>query len=517
MMKHQYMTSKATLWAVTLLAALLLTATLFPAPASAQAPAPIGVYLNMGSTGSPAGDKILLSIREDGTAMMLFFNLEEQLATLYPGVWLLDPYGTVTLELALEADESCSGEAEVGTITFLPSPSGGALTAVHYPGCVWGDGGLTLLPVADDTVAAVEAAYADAGLLPGLVFLSDPLVDETGGERMLTLNLGQGDQAQMITTPADDAEPTVEVGVWSATVYTVTVTLTGTEEEEYAEPDVLSFGFLKDGTGRMAAFEYDSEKYGDQGVIMTYTPELPQMLAQSQAEADAAAPVIPGIYTSGLLPAADSPGLVITLAIFDNGAAQSTSDYLNTEAPIVEVGTWTDNADGTITLEITGTPAEEYAEPATMTLTVAEGQLDADGVVFTLLLVSEPSVSEVPGDEQSAAGEPVAYYKSDTLPAASSPGRVIELVLLDDGSAAMRTDYLNDEAPLVEVGVWEEGADIVTVTLTGSRDQEYDAPVVIVFAVEDDQLVATEYDAALFGEEGLTLLAQPLDALESSN
>ena len=82
MMKHQSMTRKATLWAVTLLAALLLTATLFPAPASAQAPAPIGVYLNMGSTGSPAGDKILLSIREDGTAVMLFFNLEEQLGTL---------------------------------------------------------------------------------------------------------------------------------------------------------------------------------------------------------------------------------------------------------------------------------------------------------------------------------------------------------------------------------------------------------------------------------------------------
>jgi hypothetical protein len=181
------------------------------------------------------------------------------------------------------------------------------------------------------------------------------------------------------------------------------------------------------------------------------------------------------------------------------------------------VGTWTDNADDTVTLAITGTPAEEYAETLTMTLTVAAGQLDADGVIFTLLPVSELPVSEPPDDEQSVAGEPVAYFKSDTLPAASSPGRVVELVLLDDGSAAMRTDYLNDEAPLVEVGVWEEGADTLTVTLTGSRDQEYDAPVTIVFTIADDQLVATEYDVSLFGEEGLTLLAQPLDTLESSN
>ncbi len=422
---------------------------------------------------------------------------------------MLDPYGTVTLELDVKADESCSGEEEVGTITFLPSTSGGALTAVHYPSCLWGDGSLTLVAVADETVAALEAAYADAGLLPGLVFQSDPLVDADGNERVLTLNLGQDEQAQMITTPADGAEPTVEVGVWSATVYTVTVTLTGAEAEEYAEPDVLSFGFLKDGTGRMVAFEYDSEKYGDQGVIMTHTPELPEMLAAAQAEA---APEIPGIYTSGLLPAADSPGLVITLALFDNGAAQSTSDYLNGEAPIVELGTWTDNADGTITLEITGTPDTEYDAPTTTLLTVADGALEANGVVFTLL-----PVPEVPNEEVSTAAEPVAYYMSDTLPAASSPGRVVELVLLDDGSAAMRTDYLNDEAPIVEGGVWEEDQDTVTVTLTGSLDQEYDAPVVIVFAVEDDQLVATEYDAALFGEEGLTLLAQPLDALESSN
>lgn len=512
-MKHQSMARKATLWMAALLVAFLLTAFLFPAPTRAQAPAPVGVYLNLGSTGSPAGDKILLSIREDGTAVMLFFNLEEQLATVYPGVWLLDPYGTVTLELDVEADESCSGEEEVGTITFLPSPSGGALTAVHYPSCLWGDGSLTLVPVADDTVAAVAAAYADAGLLPGLVFLSDPLVDAAGSERMLTLNLGQNDQALMITTPADDAAPVVEVGEWSATVYTVTVTLTGTEDEEYETPDVLSFGFLKDGSGRMAAFEYDSEKYGDQGVIMTYTPELPQLLAQSQAEADAAAaPVIPGIYTSGLLPAADSPGLVITLALFDNGAAQSTSDYLNAEAPIVEIGTWTDNADGTITLEITGTPDEEYDAPSTTLLTVADGTLETNGVVFTLLSAAEP-----PNAEVSTTGEPVAYYKSDTLPAASSPGRVIELVLLDDGGAAMRTDFLNDTAPIVEIGVWEEAEDTVTVTLTGTPDQEYDAPVTIVFAVEDDQLVAVEYDASRFGEEGLTLTAQPLDALESSN
>ena len=37
----------------------------------------------------------------------------------------------------------------------------------------------------------------------------------------------------------------------------------------------------------------------------------------------------------------------------------------------------------------------------------------------------------------------VTVYQSDTLPAASSPGRVITLTLFDDGSITMDADFLN--------------------------------------------------------------------------
>lgn len=50
-----------------------------------------------------------------------------------------------------------------------------------------------------------------------------------------------------------------------------------------------------------------------------------------------------------------------TLALWENGNAQNTLNYLNDEAPIVEIGAWTDNEDGTVTLELTGTPDEVYA------------------------------------------------------------------------------------------------------------------------------------------------------------
>lgn len=156
-------------------------------------------------------------------------------ANIYRGVWLLDPYGTVTVEVNVETAESCSGEEGVGTMTFLPSQDANVLTAVHYPACLWGDGGLTLVRAADETIVAIEEAYANAGLMPGLVFLSDPWAVVDGTESQLTLNLGQNAQAMMINQTADGAA-TVEVGAWTTTIYTVTVTLTGTAETTYDWP-----------------------------------------------------------------------------------------------------------------------------------------------------------------------------------------------------------------------------------------------------------------------------------------
>ncbi|MEZ4610088.1 MAG: copper resistance protein NlpE N-terminal domain-containing protein [Caldilineaceae bacterium] len=103
----------------------------------------------------------------------------------------------------------------------------------------------------------------------------------------------------------------------------------------------------------------------------------------------------------------------------------------------------------------------------------------------------------------------VTTYQSDTLPAASSPGRVITLTLYNDGSLEMSTDFLNDEPPIVEVGTWEQGDDdTLTVTLTGRPDRTYDEPVVIVFAQDGATLDAVEYDTSLYGSEGLSLTEQ---------
>lgn len=376
-------------WLAVVILAVVALAALLPVAAQAQTEPPMGLFFNGSAAGSAGGDHTLVAIREDGAAAIAFFDLDGGNTTAYTGTWALDPYGTVTLSLEMGEDEPCAEEDGVTAITFMPSPDADVLTAIHYPSCLWGDGGLSLVAISDEQMAVINDVYADAGLLPGPVFQSD-VIEADDGERQYTLNLGAGEGAAFITDSLDGEEPLTEIGQWSANIYTITVVLTGTVDTLYEEPEELAFGFVKDGTGRIVAFEYDRERYGDQGLTLAYAPQLAELLA----EAEAAANQIAGIYNSDVQPAADTPGLVQTLALFETGEAQNTLNYLNGEAPIVELGTWTDNEDGTIELVIEGTLEKEYDEPVTTVYTVAEQQLQAEDVILNKLSVIEPGSGE---------------------------------------------------------------------------------------------------------------------------
>ena len=234
------------------------------------------------------------------------------------------------------------------------------------------------------------------------------------------------------------------------------------------------------------------------------------------------------------------------------------TSYLNDEPAIVEVGTWVENEDGTITVTLTGSDGQDYAEPTVITFELADDTLTAvdydealygeEGLVLTLVPATgeaSPDPLDVPsgggaagGDTEAAAPAPaesaagsaasnmemvpaafaeafatdegidagMVIYQSDILPAADTQGRQITLTLSDDGAVEMSTDYMNDEPPIVEIGEWAgNGDETITVTLTGREDQEYDQPTEIVFEASGDTLTAVEYDRALYGSEGLTL------------
>ncbi|HAJ37323.1 MAG TPA: hypothetical protein DCL15_16765, partial [Chloroflexi bacterium] len=214
-----------------------------------------------------------------------------------------------------------------------------------------------------------------------------------------------------------------------------------------------------------------------------------------------------GVYVSNVYPAADAAGYVVLLALYDSGNAEQTTTYL-TKGAISEIGVWAEELDGSITVTMTAQlDGDEYAEPV-VTLYAREGETLIDGP-FELVKLEQITPEMM---DAMMAPAVMARYQSDTLPAASSPGRIITLTLFDDGSLTFATDYLNDEPVVTEVGTWEEDADgALTITITGQDGESYAEPTVIVFEQDGDQLVAVEYDEALWGSEGLTLTAQTVE------
>ncbi len=256
---------------------------------------------------------------------------------------------------------------------------------------------------------------------------------------------------------------------------------------------------------------------------------VPETAAAAPMAAKVQAPEYAGTY-SAQLPAADSPGRAVTLTLAEDGSATMATDYQNGRRPVVEIGTWEANPEGTATVTLAAQGKRKYFEPLVivfqlegntltsvaydtnlygqegLTLTRAEPEAAATAAGPTAAPVeaapTEPTAVpvEAPAPEVDYAGTYTAG-----LPAADSPGREITLTLAEDGSATMATDYLNDQPPVVETGSWQANPDgTATVTLTGQAGEEYAEPVVIVFQLEGETLSAVEYDASLYGSEGLT-------------
>jgi heat shock protein HslJ len=206
-----------------------------------------------------------------------------------------------------------------------------------------------------------------------------------------------------------------------------------------------------------------------------------------------------------LLPAADTSGRNIVLEVAMDGSLLMVTDYLEARyPPIVDVGAWTENEDGTIAAVITGmADGTEYVEPETFTFALDGDTLSAvewDQTMWgseglTMERLAQPEAARFFGVYQAS------------LPSASGMGRALALTLSLDWAAILLSDYNNDEAPIVEVGDWTYNPDgTITVTLSGRMDGTlYDAPETLTFELTDDQLTATAWDEAVWGSEGLTM------------
>lgn len=218
---------------------------------------------------------------------------------------------------------------------------------------------------------------------------------------------------------------------------------------------------------------------------------------------------VTGIYKA-LLPGGSSPGIDSTLYLNADNTVRRVDDYLNDEAPIIEVGRW-EIAGDQVVVTYTGQEDRPYDS-----LTIAAYNVD-DGVLVKILEGDTPGayVPHYLPFEALATGQlPVPYdavqaqqvltetglpgiYKG-FLPAATCCGQDITLILSPDGPARLETDFLNLEPTLVQTGTWESVADArLDVSLANSE-----SPLILE---QVDGVLKTTAEEEAYGQTGLTL------------
>lgn len=81
-------------------------------------------------------------------------------------------------------------------------------------------------------------------------------------------------------------------------------------------------------------------------------------------------------------PAASGGGTALyALRLNDDGTATFATEFHNDEPPIVEVGTWQDNGDGTVTVTLTGRQDREYDQPVVLTFQMDGETLQVIGAI----------------------------------------------------------------------------------------------------------------------------------------
>jgi heat shock protein HslJ len=102
------------------------------------------------------------------------------------------------------------------------------------------------------------------------------------------------------------------------------------------------------------------------------------------------------------------------------------------------------------------------------------------------------------------AAPAMAVYRGD-VPAATGPGRRIEMRLKADGTMSMISDYRNNRAPVTEDGHWNPISVEQIDVIIERKDGIAVGPNTLHFVKQGDVLQTTPESAAQFGSQGLQL------------
>ncbi len=329
-----------------------------------------------------------------------------------------------------------------------------------------------------------------------LAYYESELMSTDDFDVVVGLSLYDDYTFEMALDYQDGEDPSIGYGDWEETDDGILLTLIGADDEDFDEPADLELTWDADDSLVIAGAE--DGLLGEEDIILYPTDVENEDDADEDAD-DTEAVAVGGVYISPVEATEAGDGVVYLLNLLPDGSASLNSDYLNLEPPVFELGTWTDNGDDTVTVEITGTPDEDYDEPIVIELEVGEyGELSVDELyIYPLSWLSE----DVDDDTEGYAGEGEVYvYVAEVISPDSGEPLVVYLMLYDDGTVIL-TD---EEQTETLYGEWTLEDATLTITITGNDDEDFDEPVEMTFEYnEDAALVGVDYPTDVFGEDEL--------------
>lgn len=206
------------------------------------------------------------------------------------------------------------------------------------------------------------------------------------------------------------------------------------------------------------------------------------------------------VYLATGLPAANAPGQNITLVLSQDGTAVLTTEFVG-KGTIVEQGTWNFTQDQ---VRVSLTAQDGSPETHELNFAARGSQLVYVGPNANVYGSAGFKLAQTYPAEPSdpVSNEVNGVYLARGLPTADASGRNITLILSQDGSAVMTTEYIGKNTT-VQKGIWKQSGNAANIVWTTQDDQPINTQM--NFEVRGNDMVYVGPDPNAFGSEGLTL------------
>lgn len=339
---------------------------------AAQAPEADADYAGAYAATLPAADtpgrQVTAVLAADGTVQVTADYMNGQPPIVETGTWAPAAGGGIVITLT----------AQDGQAYFTPQTARAVLDdATGELVVTTGDGvEVRLAKGATEASAVTEAPAASAPAepatdfaLPGVYTVSLPAADTPG--RNVTVILAEDGKLTVTSDFLNGSPPVVETGTWEETADgEVTLTITDHDGQPYDQPYMyqatldLNTGDLVIGGGDEPEVRLARTAAVTATAPMTTTASMTATVPITTAQVSES---LDNTYFA-FLPAASGGGTrLVALRLDEEGTAQLSTEFVNDQPPIVEIGTWVDNDDQTLTVTLTGRPDRAYDKPTVIT------------------------------------------------------------------------------------------------------------------------------------------------------